>query len=308
MSITRLTVEPNASGCRIDRWLAERLAAVSRERLKALIDDGRVRVGGRVPKPAYRLRGGEDVEVDIPPPAPETLLPEPIALDVVYEDDHVLVVDKPPGMVVHPGAGHARGTLASAVLAHAPATAGVGGARRPGVVHRLDKGTSGLLVIAKTALAYESLTRQLAARTVSRRYVAVTVGRVRRPEGVVDTPIGRHPHDRVRMAVRPTGSGKPAVTRYRILERFSHHTYVEARLETGRTHQIRVHMASLGHPIVGDELYGRGASVKPPIVFEGHALHAAALAFVHPVTEKRMEFTASLPPRMEQLLSHLRDD
>ncbi|MBI1736306.1 MAG: RluA family pseudouridine synthase [Candidatus Rokubacteria bacterium] len=307
MTVTRLTVEPDAAGSRLDRWLAAHLSALSRARLQQLIDEGHVRVGGRVLKPAYRLRGGEDVDVEIPPAPPETLEPEAIALAVVYEDDHVLVVDKPAGMVVHPGAGHARGTLASAVLAHAPGTAGVGGARRPGVVHRLDKGTSGLLVLAKTAAAYESLTRQLAARTVSRRYVAVVAGRVRRPEGVIDAPIGRHPHDRVRMAVRPAGAGKRAVTHYRVLERFADHTSVEARLETGRTHQIRVHLASLGHPVVGDELYGRGAATRPPVPFEGHALHAAGLAFVHPVTEKRLEFSAPLPPRMERLLSHLRN-
>jgi 23S rRNA pseudouridine1911/1915/1917 synthase len=306
VTVTRLIAEPDAAGSRLDRWLAERVTELSRERLKSLIDEGRVRVAGRVPKPAYRLRGGEEIEVDVPPPAPETLEPEAIALDVVYEDDEVLVIDKPAGMVVHPGAGHARGTLAAAVLAHAPTTSGVGGARRPGVVHRLDKGTSGLLVIAKTPVAYESLTRQLAARTVSRRYLAVVVGRVRRPEGVVDAPIGRHPHDRVRMAVRPAGAGKRAVTRYRVLERFSHHTYLEARLETGRTHQIRVHLASLGHPVVGDELYGRGGLTKPPIPLEGHALHAAALGFVHPITENRLEFAAPLPPRMDRLLSHLR--
>ena len=304
MTVTRLTVEPAAAGSRLDRWLATHLPVVSRARLQQLIDDGHVRMGGRVPKAAYRLRGGEEVEVEIPPAPPETLEPEPLALAIVYEDDDVLVIDKPAGMVVHPGAGHARGTLASAVLAHAPGTAGVGGPRRPGVVHRLDKGTSGLLVLAKTAAAYESLTRQLAARTVSRVYLAIVGGSVRRPEGVVDAPIGRHPHDRVRMAVRPAGSGKRAVTRYRVLERFSDWTYVEARLETGRTHQIRVHMAALGHPVVGDELYGRAT---PPIPFEGHALHAASLAFVHPVTEKRLEFSAPLPPRMARLLSHLRN-
>ena len=307
MTVTRLTVEPGAAGSRLDRWLAGHLAELSRARLQQLIDEGHVRVGGRVLKPAYRLRGGEEIEVEVPPAPPETLEPEAIALAIVYEDDDVLVIDKPAGMVVHPGAGHVRGTLASAVLAHAPGTAGVGGPRRPGVVHRLDKGTSGLLVLAKTATAYDSITRQLAARTVSRRYLAVVGGRVRGPEGVIDAPIGRHPHDRVRMAVRPAGSGKRAITRYRVLERFSDWTYLEARLETGRTHQIRVHLASVGHPGVGDQLYGRGAATRSPIQLDGHALHATALAFVHPVTEKRLEFTAPVPPRMERLLSHLRN-
>jgi 23S rRNA pseudouridine1911/1915/1917 synthase len=198
------------------------------------------------------------------------------------------------------------------VLAHAPATAGVGGPRRPGVVHRLDKDTSGLLVIAKTPLAYESLTRQLGARTVGRRYVAVVHGRMTRAEGLVDAPIGRHPHDRIRMAVRPIGQGKRAVTRYRVVERFSHYTSVEARLETGRTHQIRVHMASLGHPVVGDRLYG-GRGRDPahrrdaPMAFEGLALHAIELVFLHPATGKRTQFTASLPPHILRLLSHIRD-
>jgi 23S rRNA pseudouridine1911/1915/1917 synthase len=302
-----LTVDRAAAGTRLDRWLAGRLADLSRARLQALIEDGLVRVDGKILKAAHRLQGGETVDVEIPPPPPEELLPEPITLSIVHEDDQVLVIDKPAGMVVHPGAGHAHGTLAAAALAHAPSIAGVGGPRRPGVVHRLDKGTSGLLVIAKTPAAYESLVAQLAARAVTRRYVAVVHGRLERGEGVVDAPIGRHPHDRVRMAVRPAGRGKRAVTRYRTLERFSRFTYVEARLETGRTHQIRVHLASLGHPIVGDDLYGRGAKPESPMRLEGQALHAAGLAFVHPVTEERMEFSAPLPQRMERLLSLLRN-
>jgi 23S rRNA pseudouridine1911/1915/1917 synthase len=301
-----LTVAAADAGTRLDRWLADRVPGLSRARLQALIDDGRVRVDGRPRKASHRVGAGECVDVEIPPPAPETLEPEPIALAVVFEDAHVLVVDKPVGMVVHPGAGHATGTLAAAVLAHAPGTAGVGGPRRPGVVHRLDKDTSGLLVLAKTAAAYEALTAQLAERTVTRRYRAIVHGRVAAPSGVVDRPIGRHPHDRVRMAVLPRGRGKRAVTRYAVLERFSHFTDLDVRLETGRTHQIRVHLASLGHPVVGDRVYGGRAARAPlPVPMEGLALHAAELAFVHPVTQERMAFASPLPARMARFLSHL---
>ena len=305
----RLAVAAADAGARLDRWLAEQVRELSRARLQALIDDGRVRVDGRARKASHRLGGGETVEVEIPPPPVETLEPEPIALSIVFEDEAVLVVDKPVGMVVHPGAGHATGTLAAAVLAHAPATAGVGGPRRPGVVHRLDKDTSGLLMIAKTAAAYESLTAQLVARTVSRRYRAIVHGRLAAASGVVDRPIGRHPRDRVRMAVLPRGRGKPALTRFTVRERFSHFTDLDVRLETGRTHQIRVHLASLGHPVAGDRLYGGRAARTPlPVAFEGLALHAAELAFLHPLTQARMEFASPLPPRMTRLLSHLRTE
>ena len=305
--MAELTVDPGAAGTRLDRWLAARLAELSRARLQTLIAAGGVRVDGRAVKASHRLRAGERVAVEVPPPAPEALLPEPAELAIVHEDAHVLVVDKPAGMVVHPGAGHARGTLAAAVLAHAPGVAGVGGPRRPGIVHRLDKDTSGLLVLAKTPAAYESLVAQLARRAVTRRYLAVVHGRVAREEGVVDAPLGRHPHDRVRMAVRPAGRGRPAVTRWRVLERFARCTYLEVRLETGRTHQIRVHLASLGHPVVGDDVYGGRRRPPSPVPLAGYALHAATLAFVHPATGERVEFRAPLPARMERLLSHLRN-
>jgi 23S rRNA pseudouridine1911/1915/1917 synthase len=299
-------VDTSSVGARLDRWLAGQLPDISRARVQALIEAGHVRVDGRALKASRRMRGGERVEVEIPPPPPETLVPEPVELAVVFEDEQVLVVDKPVGMVVHPGAGHTTGTLAAAVLAHAPGTAGVGGPRRPGVVHRLDKETSGLLVVAKTARAYDSLTAQLAARTVTRRYRAIVVGRMTAPSGVVDKPIGRHPHDRVRMAVLPRGRGKRAVTRFEVLARFADFTDLEVRLETGRTHQIRVHMASLGHPVAGDRIYGgRSARTPLPVPFEGLALHAAALAFMHPVSGARLEFASDLPPRMARLLSHL---
>lgn len=257
-------------------------------------------------KAAHRLRGGERIQVEIPPPPDETLAPEPVPLSILYEDEHVLVVDKPVGMVVHPGAGRSHGTLAAAILAHAPTTAGVGGPRRPGIVHRLDKDTSGLLVVAKTSAAYDDLVDQLAARTVTRRYLAVVHGRVRANESVVDAPIGRHPSDRVKMAIRPAGRGKRAVTRYRVLERFAHFTLLEVRLETGRTHQIRVHLASLAHPVVGDDVYGK-VRLRAPIPLDGYALHAATLAFVHPVFRKVIECTAPVPDRIERLLAHLRD-
>jgi len=300
-----LTVEPASAGVRLDRWLSERLTDLSRARLQALIRGGLVRIDGATSKAAHRLRGGERIEIEVPPAVEETLVPEVVPLSIVYEDDHVLVVDKPAGMVVHPGAGRSQGTLAAAILAHAPTIAGVGGPRRPGIVHRLDKDTSGLLVVAKTQLAYDDLVAQLAARTVTRRYVAVVHGRVRAAEGIVDAAIGRHPTDRVKMAIRPAGRGKRAVTRYRVLERFADFTFLEARLETGRTHQIRVHLASLGHPVVGDSVYGKPRA-RSPIPIDGYALHAAALAFVHPVFRKAIECTAPIPERIERLVSHLR--
>ena len=300
-----LTVEPASAGVRLDRWLSERLTDLSRARLQALIRGGLVRIDGATSKAAHRLRGGERIEIEVPPAVEETLVPEVVPLSIVYEDDHVLVVDKPAGMVVHPGAGRSQGTLAAAILAHAPTIAGVGGPRRPGIVHRLDKDTSGLLVVAKTQLAYDDLVAQLAARTVTRRYVAVVHGRVRAAEGIVDAAIGRHPPDRVKMAIRPAGRGKRAVTRYRVLERFADFTFLEARLETGRTHQIRVHLASLGHPVVGDSVYGKPRA-RSPIPIDGYALHAAALAFVHPVFRKAIECTAPIPERIERLVSHLR--
>ena len=246
------------------------------------------------------------MEIEIPSAPAQELEPEPIALTIVHEDEHVLVVDKPAGMVVHPGAGVSRGTLAAGVLAHAPEVASVGGQRRPGVVHRLDKGTSGLLVLAKTAPAYYALVAQLGAREVTREYLAIVHGRMARADGLVDAPIGRDPHHRQRMAIRPAGAGRRAVTRFSVLERFDDFTVVRCRLETGRTHQIRVHLASLGHPVAGDAVYGRGLRGLP-VDLEGVALHAARLAFVHPATRERVEFSAPLPPRIARFLSHLRD-
>ncbi len=312
-------VESDGAGARLDQWLARRLPELSRMRVQALIAAGRALVDGRAVKAAHRVQAGERVEVAIPPPPQDGLEPEAVPLRVVFEDAHVLVVDKPAGMVTHPGAGRIDGTLAAAALAHAPEIAGVGSARRPGIVHRLDKGTSGLIVLAKTQAAYDGLTAQLARRTVSRRYLALAQGALRRAEGVVDAPIGRDTRSRIRMAIVPEGRGKRAVTHYRVLERFGRGalavTLLECRLETGRTHQIRVHVASLGHPLLGDDTYrGRrpapaGDPVLADLVSElgGVALHAAGLAFTHPVTGAPMSFACPSPDRIERILSHLRN-
>ena len=308
-----------AAGRRFDQTLAEMFPDYSRSRLTAWIKAGAVTLDGAIAPPRQLLRGGEKVLLQAELETEVELEPEAIALDVVHEDEHVLVVDKPPGMVTHPGAGRIEGTLAAAALAHVPSMGAVGSPRRPGIVHRLDKGTSGLIVLAKTQAAYDGLTTQLARRTVSRRCLALAQGAPRRAEGMIDAPIGRDPRSRVRMAVVPAGRGKRAVTRYRVLERFGTGagalTLIECRLETGRTHQIRVHLASLGHPLLGDATYrGRRGTPSDDAALAtlvdalgGVALHAAGLAFTHPVTGAAMAFTCPLPDRIEQILSHLRN-
>ncbi|HET9925275.1 MAG TPA: RluA family pseudouridine synthase [Methylomirabilota bacterium] len=313
------TVAAGEAGRRLDQWLAGRLAELSRMRVKGLIEAGKVLVDQRVVKAGYRVRVGERVVVTIPPTPSEGLAAEAIALSVVFEDAHLLVVDKPAGMVTHPGPGQRGGTLAAAALAHAPLMASVGSPKRPGIVHRLDKGTSGLIVLAKTQQAYDGLTAQLARRTVSRRYLCLAQGSVQRAEGKIDATIGRDPRSRVRMAVVKEGRGKRAVTYFRVLERFgsgaSAVSFLECRLETGRTHQIRVHLASLGHPLLGDDAYRgrRGGPARDPVLVElveglgGVALHAASLAFAHPVTGEPMSFSCPPPDRIGRLLSHLRN-
>ena len=313
----RFVVEPAAAGDRLDRFLQTRAPDLSRTRLQALIETGRVLVTGGHAKPSHRLRAGAEVTVEIPPPEPVALTPEPIPLDVVYENGDLVVVNKPVGLVVHPGAGHQTGTLVHALLAHCgPALSGVGGARRPGIVHRLDRGTSGLLVVAKNDRAHLALSRQLKARAVERRYLALVHGRLPMAAGVVETAIGRDPHDRLRMAVRPPGAGRPALTRYRVVERFPGpppFTLVEATLGTGRTHQIRVHLAHLGAPVVGDRTYRRrGAGALAPELaarvarLGGQALHAAVLGFTHPATGAWLRFEAPLPSAFAALLGWLR--
>jgi 23S rRNA pseudouridine1911/1915/1917 synthase len=292
-----LEVAPAMAGMRLDQALARLLPKESRSRLARLVEEGAVRVDGERASPADRLRGGERLAVTLlPRPEEAAFRAEDIALDVVHEDDQVLVVAKPAGLVVHPGSGNWAGTMLNALLHRVPALKAL---PRAGIVHRLDKETSGLLVVAKTEAAMQDLVRQLQARTVKRTYLAIARGAVP-DEGVVDAPIGRHPTQRTRMAVVP--GGKPAVTRYRVRERFRRHALLECELETGRTHQIRVHLASIGHPLEGDPVYGgRGTSRLPR-----QALHAWKLAFVHPGTGREVRFTAPPPADFEALVDSLR--
>ena len=296
-----LTVPAELAGLRFDQALARLCPEHSRSRLKDWIDAGHVTLDGAIAEGRKRLSGGERIIVDaIETPLAVADAPQPIDLVIVHEDDAVIVVDKPPGLVVHPGTGNRDGTLLNALLHHAPELASI---PRAGIVHRLDKDTSGLMVVAKTAVAQTDLVRQLQARTATREYVAVVQGNIARA-AIVDAPIGRHPHARTTMAV--VTRGKPARTHIAPLERFGTATLVQCTLETGRTHQIRVHLAAIGHPLVGDPVYGRrrpNASVPP---FHRQALHAARLAFVHPETGERRQFETPIPDDMARLLSALR--
>jgi 23S rRNA pseudouridine1911/1915/1917 synthase len=310
------TVEAEA-GKRLDRALAAWLPDLTRSAIQRLIDEGNAHVeGGRV-KSGHKLRRGERVDITIPPPRPTDLTPEPIPLDVVYEDEDVLVINKQKGLVVHPAPGHAHGTLVHAVLAHAgEELSGIGGEERPGIVHRLDRDTSGLILVAKTDPAHESLQRQIGERTVERRYLALVRGAPKFERAEVDACIGRHPTDRKRMAVLPSTAQpppRPAVTELQVLERFPGFALLEARLQTGRTHQIRVHSTYIGHPIVGDPLYGprlKDPHIPPAVrraieALEGQALHAYRLSFDHPRTGQRLTFTAPPPADTHAVLDAL---
>ncbi|HTE03711.1 MAG TPA: RluA family pseudouridine synthase [bacterium] len=275
---------------RLDTFLTAHLRAHSRSHIKALIETGHITVDGGTAKPALHLRRGQRVEVVVPPPPPATVAPEDISLPVVFEDEHLLVINKPPALTVHPGAGRPSGTLVNAVLARVPGLARVGSRQRPGIVHRLDKDTSGLLVVAKTPVAYASLSSQVARRTVNRTYLALVHGVLPHEERTITAPIGRHPRHRTRMAVVPRG--REAITRYRVLERLARYTLVEAHLVTGRTHQIRVHFAHIGHPVAGDPVY---AGRPDELGIGRQALHAHRLQFVHPASGKEMAFEAPPP-------------
>ncbi len=303
----QLEIPAGSSGLRLDQALSGLLPEYSRSRLQSWIKDGHVRLNGAAVVPRHVVWEGDRIEVETQPAAEEVAFrPEEIALDIVYEDDALLVINKPAGLVVHPGSGNWQGTLLNALLHHAPQLAGV---PRAGIVHRLDKDTSGLLVVAKTLTAQTDLVRQLQARTVKREYLAVVQG-VPELTGSVDAPIGRHPTQRVKMAVVP--SGKPAVTHFTLLECFAHYSLVQCRLETGRTHQIRVHMQHLGFPLLGDPVYaGKGMNVPVPLReavrgFTRQALHAARLGLIHPGSGVAMEWRVEMPPDMTNLLDVLR--
>lgn len=287
-------------GRRLDVVVAKRLPAYSRSRAALLASRGQVLIDGAPRKPAFRLRAGQRVQILGLPSDPVSLAPEAIPIAVVYEDADILVVNKPAGLTVHPAPGHLRGTLVNAVLARVPELSGIAGSLRPGIVHRLDKDTSGLLVVAKTDGAYRSLAAQVRSRTVTRVYLALVRGTVRKDAGVITAPIGRHPRRRTRMAVVPRG--RHAVTYFEVRERFPGATLLECRLETGRTHQIRVHLLHLGHPIIGDPLYGSARAAG----MDRQALHAARLEFTHPRTGERATFTAALPEDFAKLRAHLR--
>ncbi len=289
-------------GERLDVFLARMDETLSRSRVQRLIADGHVMVDGKTPKASQRLSEGATVAVEMPEPEATDILPEQIPLDILYEDEDVIVVNKARGMVVHPAAGVSRGTLVNALLAHCKDLSGINGALRPGIVHRLDKDTSGVMIAAKNDAAHRSLAEQIQQKTAKRVYWAILTGNIAEEEGVIHGAIGRNPKDRQKMAV-VRENGKDATTNFRVLERFGAYTLVECRLMTGRTHQIRVHMAYIGHPVVGDPKYG---AKKCPFSIEGQALHSKTLMFTHPRTEERMEFEAPLPEDMQMILDDLR--
>lgn len=299
----RYETDASEAGQRLDRVLAGREPEISRSYLQKLIRDGSVLVDGKPAKAGAKLSEGTRIELLLPKPAEPEILPEDLSLDILYEDGDVILINKPKGMVVHPSAGHYTGTLVNGLLYHCRGElSGINGVLRPGIVHRIDKDTTGVLIACKNDRAHNALAEQLKEHTITRRYRAIVCGNLKEEEGTVDAPIGRHPVERKKMAVVRSG-GKRAVTHYRVLERFGAYTYIECRLETGRTHQIRVHMASIGHPLLGDEVYGRG---KNPFHLEGQTLHAMVLGFVHPSTGEYMEFEAPLPEYFEELLRKLR--
>lgn len=308
-----LTVEPDQAGLRLDSFLASHLKDISRTRVQHAIQDGDILINQLVSKPSYRLRDGDQIEIDLPEPPPVELIPEAIPLSIIYEDDDLIVVDKPAGMVVHPGAGIESGTLANALVYHFNSLSKVAGSIRPGIVHRLDKDTSGLLVVAKNDLAHQRLSDQFREREVFKMYIALVYGRVSKERGEIEARIGRGTHNRTRMAVLKGGAGRPAHTIYEVAQRYQDFTLLRVQIKTGRTHQIRVHLAHIGHPVAGDASYASGRNNSIPNVVIKRAvqslgrqfLHSTELAFNHPRSGERHEFNSPLPPELAALLAHL---
>ena len=302
MEPIRLRASEESKNQRLDAFLASSLDGLTRSQATRLIESGEVAVNGRAVGKSYKLAGGEDIAVTLPEPEPVEAVPQDIPLDVVYEDADVIVVNKPSGMVVHPAPGHPDGTLVNALLYHCAGTlSGVGGALRPGIVHRIDRDTSGLIIAAKNDAAHQYLSAQLADHTLARTYECIVVGKLREDRGTVDAPIARHPTDRKRMAV--VAGGREAVTHWEVIARYPGYTHVRCRLETGRTHQIRVHMAYIGHPILGDTVYGAKKEVPG---LTGQCLHAVGLRFLHPRTHEVVELSCPLPEEFTRMLQKIR--
>ncbi|HEX8959976.1 MAG TPA: RluA family pseudouridine synthase [Geobacteraceae bacterium] len=308
-----LTFPEGAEQERLDSFIARSLASLTRSAVQRLVDEGLVTVDGRPQKASLKLRGGERIAVRIPPPKPAEAAAEDIPLDVMYEDDDLVVVNKPPGMVVHPGAGTSGGTLVNALLAHCRDLSGIGGTLRPGIVHRIDKDTSGVLVVAKNDRAHLSLAHQFKEHTIKRVYLALVYGSPKGDRGRIESVIGRHPTDRKKMSGK-AGRGKHAVTHWQVIGRFGSITLMRLKLETGRTHQIRVHLSESGHPLVGDQVYGgsgRLAGINDPRLkalireMDRQALHAKTLGFIHPATGKYLEFDTELPEDMARIVAYL---
>ena len=301
MSTLTLAVPPEDAGGRIDAWLAGRQESLTRSAAARLLEEGQVTCEGKPLPKNYRLRGGETVQLTLPEPEETELLAQDIPLDVVYEDEDVIVINKPKGLVVHPAPGHADGTLVNALLHHCgDSLSGIGGEKRPGIVHRIDRDTSGLIIAAKNDFAHQKLSAQLSDHSLARTYECIVIGNLREDSGTVDAPIGRDRRDRKKMAVVP--GGRRAVTHWEVIARYPGFTHVRCQLETGRTHQIRVHMAYLGHPILGDTVYG---ARKPVPGLQGQCLHAVGLRFVHPRTGETVELTCPLPEEFQRELKKL---
>ena len=298
-----MEITPEMEGERIDKCISNYLESLSRSYIQKIIKDGKAYVNDAVVKANYKVKVDDKVQFEIPDCEEPDIPPQDIPLDILYEDKDILIVNKPKDMVVHPAPGHYEGTLVNAIMFHCKdELSGINGVLRPGIVHRIDKDTTGSFIICKNDEAHRKIAQQLKEHSITRKYRAIVYGRIMEEEGTVNAPIGRHPTDRKKMAINEK-NGKPAVTHYKVLERFDKYTYIECQLETGRTHQIRVHMTSIGHPLLGDEVYG---NAKCPFKLEGQTLHAMTIGFIHPTTGEYVEYEAPLPEYFEHLLQILR--